>query len=67
MAGCNSGIENLAPQAKGVGNLKLAGIYLNKGRFVITVLGVVLYLFCFLFIEKLLLLLGQNAEVCSET
>jgi Na+-driven multidrug efflux pump len=67
MAGCNSGVENLVPQAKGIGNLKLAGIYLNKGRVIITVLGIVLYIFCIFSIETLLLFLQQDPEVCKMT
>lgn len=66
MSGANAGIEALVPLAKGKGDMKLAGIYLNKGRFILTVMFVVLYFLCF-FIESLLLVLRQDPEVCKVT
>ena len=57
--GMNNGIETLVSQAAGANDLKLCGIYLNRGRFLLVLL--LIPITCALMnIKPLLILLGQN-------
>jgi len=66
MNGANAGVETLVPQAKGAGDLRLAAVYLNKGRVVLSGFFIIIYSLCF-YIGSLLEGLGQNKAVCDAT
>ena len=62
--GFNSAMDTLVSQAAGAKNLNLCGKYLNKARFLVTLLFVPIV--CVLFnAEKILIFFKQNAEVAS--
>lgn len=61
--GLNSGLETLASQAFGYGNLELCGMYFNRGRAILTLVFTILVLAPALFGEQILIALGQDAEV----
>ena len=57
LAGLNSAIETLVSQAFGQGELKLTGVYLNRGFFIMTVFYLPLALFLS-YSEDLLIVMG---------
>jgi MATE family multidrug resistance protein len=62
----NSALETLVSQASGGGNASLCGLYLNRGKVVMTA-AYVLLAGILLFTKPILLALGQDVEVSSET
>jgi len=63
--GLNGALETLVSQAYGNRNLKLCGIYLNRGRFMLLLLNIpIVYILCNA--EAILLLLNQNTKVAHE-
>jgi MATE family multidrug resistance protein len=62
--GLNGALETLVSQAFGNNNMKLCGIYLNRGRFMLLLLNIpIVYILCNA--EAILLLLKQDPRVCS--
>ena len=61
LLGLNNAIETLVAQAAGAKNLHLAGVYLNRGRVLLTFFLIPLSVLYF-YIERILLYLGQEAE-----
>lgn len=66
ICGFNSAVETLGSQAVGMGNYALAGVYLNRGRVVVTIV------ICFLLLlslntKSILLLFGQDETVAGHT
>lgn len=57
----NNAIETLVSQAAGAKDLKLCGIYLNRGRYLLT-LFLIPITCILLYVEPLLVMLGQNKE-----
>ena len=64
LTGLNSGQETLTSQAFGNGNVRLCGLYLNRGSLILTAFFLPLALLPGLYAESILLALGQDAEVC---
>jgi len=57
--GLNGALETLVAQAYGSGNLKLCGVYLNRGRFILLVLNIpIIFILCQA--EYILVNIGQN-------
>ena len=67
MYGLNSAQETLSSQAFGFENARLYGIYLNRGRLILTVFFIPFALAALVFGEKILLAAGQDSEVASLT
>ena len=65
MSGLNSAQETLTSQAYGFGDLKLCGIYLNRGRAVLMVFFVPLVVLPAFFAEQILVAIGQDPEVSA--
>jgi Na+-driven multidrug efflux pump len=65
MIGANGAQETLSSQAFGMGDLKLCGQYLNRGRAVITVIFIPSALFLAFFAETILLKIGQDPSTAS--
>ena len=63
IVGLNSGQDTLTSQAFGNGNLKLCGIYFNRGAFILTIVFTLLALIPSLWAEQILIQLGQDKEV----
>ena len=63
MMGLNAGQDTLTSQAFGNGNLKLCGVYLNRGAFILTLVFIPLALIPSLRAEQILIQLGQDKEV----
>jgi len=62
--GLNGALETLVSQAYGNRNLKLCGIYLNRGRFMLLLLNIpIVYVLCNA--EAILLLLKQDKKVAQ--
>lgn len=62
--GLNGALETLVSQAYGNRNLKLCGIYLNRGRFMLLLLNIpIVYILCNA--EAILLLLKQDVKVAA--
>jgi MATE family multidrug resistance protein len=61
LMGLNNGIQTLVAQAHGGGNLHLCGVYLNRGRFLITVFIIPLAILL-LKTEPILVYLGQDEK-----
>jgi multidrug resistance protein, MATE family len=62
--GLNGALETLVSQAYGNRNLKLCGIYLNRGRFMLLLLNIpIVYILCNA--EAILLLLNQDKKVAQ--
>lgn len=64
--GMNSALDTLVSQSAGAGKLELCGVYLNRGRFIMTFSFVPVALATF-FIEDLLVGAGQNPRVAAYT
>ena len=62
MMGLNSGQDTLTSQAYGNGNLKLCGVYLNRGAFILTLIFIPLAIIPSVRAEQILILLGQDKE-----
>jgi len=62
--GLNGALETLISQAMGAGNIRLCGIYLNRGRFVLMCSNIPTILMLSQ-TEKILLMIGQN-EIVSK-
>ena len=67
LIGLNAAQETLTSQAYGSENLQLTGIYLNRGRVIVTVFYVFFAFWPLAFGEKIFLFLGMDAEVCRMT
>ena len=63
MIGLNGAQETLASQAFGAENYHLCGIYLNRGRLILTTFFIPIALIPIVFGEDLFLMMGQDAEV----
>jgi MATE family multidrug resistance protein len=57
--GLNSALDTLVSQAAGAGNLELCGVYLNRGRFVMSLLFVPVACMTF-YTKDILIALGQQ-------
>jgi MATE family multidrug resistance protein len=60
--GFNSTIDTLVSQSAGTGEIKMCGVYLNRGRFVMTVIFVPI-LFIIMNTENMLIFIGQDPIV----
>ena len=60
--GFNSSIDTLVSRSAGAGDLKMCGVYLNRGRFVMTVIFVPI-VFIIMNTESLLISIGQDPVV----
>jgi MATE family multidrug resistance protein len=58
--GLNGALETLVSQAYGAKDLRLCGIYLNRGRFINTLVFLFPISLCFLFSGKALKAFGQD-------
>lgn len=58
MIGLNAAQETLTSQAFGAGNLQLCGLYLNRGRFILTAFFIPLATIVMLFAENILNAIG---------
>ena len=67
LIGLNAAQETLTSQAFGNGNLRLCGVYLNRGRLILVVFFIPLALVPAIFAEDILLSIGQDAEVSRLT
>jgi multidrug resistance protein, MATE family len=67
MIGLNSAQETLTSQAFGAGNLRLCGVYLNRGHFILLTAFVPLAIMPWFFAERIFLALGQDADVARMT
>ena len=63
--GLNAAQETLTSQAFGAGNMRLVGVYLNRGRFILVASFIVLALLQVFIVEDFFLLTGQDEEVAS--
>ena len=63
MIGLNTGIETLTSQGFGAGNLRLCGLYLNRGAFILTAFFLIFNIVPSMFSTEILLQLGQDPEV----
>ena len=63
LMGINSAQETLTSQAFGAGDLRLCGIYLNRGHFILIVAFIPMAVGSILFAEDILLVMGQVADV----
>lgn len=64
LMGMNNAIETLVAQAAGAGNLKLAGVYLNRGRFLLTVSYIPIVVLL-LNVENILVKIGQDPKASA--
>jgi len=62
LLGLNSALDTLVSQSAGSGNLELCGVYLNRGRFVMTIFFIPIVFFIYQ-VEWILVSIGQNPEV----
>jgi Na+-driven multidrug efflux pump len=60
--GFNMAMDTLISQSAGAGNVELCGVYLNRGRFVMSILFVPFFVSCF-FVETILIKFGMNTQV----
>ena len=67
MLGLNSAQETLTSQAFGAGNLRLCGVYLNRGHFILTAFFTPVAIVSICFAENIFLLVGQDPEVARLT
>ena len=67
LIGLNSAQETLTSQAFGHGNLRLCGIYLNRGRFILLAFYIPFAAIAAAFSEKILVAFGQDEEVSHLT
>ena len=67
LIGINAAQETLTSQAYGANNLQLTGIYLNRGRVILTVFYILLAIWPLAYGEKTFLALGMDAEVSKST
>ena len=67
LLGLNAAQETLTSQAYGSDNLLLTGIYLNRGRAIVTVFYVLFAMWPLAFGEEIFLFLGMDAEVSKMT
>ena len=67
LIGLNSAQETLTSQAYGANNLHLTGIYLNRGRVIVTVFFFLFAVWPYCFGEQIFLFLGMDAEVSKMT
>ena len=67
LIGLNAAQETLTSQAYGSDNLQLTGIYLNRGRVIVTVFYVFFAFWPLVFGEHIFLFLGMDAEVSKMT
>ena len=64
MVGLNSSIETFVSQAAGAKNLELCGVYLNRGRFIMTCAYVPIS-FVLMQSKSILLYFGQDPKVAE--
>ena len=67
MVGLNSAQETLTSQAFGAGNLRLCGVYLNRGHFILLAFFIPLAVLPSLYMDDILLAIGQDPEVAYLT
>ena len=60
--GFNGALETLVSQAYGSGNLKMCGVYLNRGRFIL-IAAFIPVIFILHHTEQILIYIGQNPVV----
>jgi len=60
MYGLNQGLETLVSQAWGAGNRELCGVYLNRGRFLLTLIFIP-FTISILHVKQILIALGQHS------
>ena len=65
LVGLNCAQETLTSQAFGAGNLRLCGVYLNRGCFILIVFFVVFAIMPAFFAEKILVAIGQDPQVSA--
>ena len=58
MVGLNTGIETLTSQGFGHGNLRLCGLYLNRGAFILTAFFLIFTIVPSIFSTEIFLALG---------
>lgn len=64
--GMNSALDTLVSQSAGAGKLEMCGVYLNRGRFIMTLFFLPVLVLSF-YIEPILLWSGQNPRVAAYT
>ena len=62
LVGMNGAVETLVAQAYGAGDLRICGVYLNRGRMINTVIAIPLIILIYLS-RTLLAELGTDARV----
>ena len=67
LIGLNAAQETLASQAYGANNLQLTGLYLNRGRIIVTVFYILFAIWPLAYGGTIFLALGIDAEVSSLT
>ena len=67
LIGLNAAQETLTSQAFGANNLQLTGIYLNRGRVILSVFYILLAIWPLAFGERIFIALGMDAEVSNLT
>lgn len=64
--GMNSALDTLVSQSAGAGKLELCGVYLNRGRFIMTLFFLPVLILSF-YVEPILVGMGQNPQVAAYT
>ena len=67
IVGLNSAQETLTSQAFGAKNLRLCGLYLNRGTLILVAFFIPLALIPFIFGETIFMAIGQDARVSRLT
>ena len=67
LIGLNAAQETLTSQAFGAKNLQLTGIYLNRGRVIVTLFYVLFAIWPLVFGERIFLFMGIDPEVSRLT
>ena len=67
IGGLNSAQETLTSQAFGAGNIRLCGVYLNRGSFILLAFFIPLAVFPAFYMNDVLLAIGQDPEVARLT
>jgi MATE family multidrug resistance protein len=60
--GFNGAIETLVSQAYGFGKFKLCGVFLNRGKSVVTAILIPIIVL-FVYSDKILIAIGQNPDI----
>ena len=64
--GCNSALDTLVSQSAGAGNLKMCGVYLNRARYIMSLMFIPIIILSF-YIERILIYANQDPVVAKWT